>query len=161
MMVNVYQYILRGIRGPVIERLAVTSPTVVKRFVRAIENLSGEDTFFSAFESLEEFWIPWGGVLETASDDPEAVQHPVLAKLLSHAPALRHLYFDAPENAVVFMSAARTYASSISTLETVSWKALATYRVLRDAQTQIVPLAYSGPTWQAWTGVGKWWEGIF
>ncbi|KAJ7270804.1 hypothetical protein C8J57DRAFT_1319768 [Mycena rebaudengoi] len=157
MMADEYQNILRGIRGPVIERLAVTSPKVVKEFARAIENLSGDDTFFSAFESLEAFWIPWRGVLETTSDDPEA--DPILAKLLSHAPALRHLYFDAPENAVVFMSAAKTYASSITTLETVSWKALATYRVLRGAQVQTVPLAYSGPTWQAWTGVGKWWEG--
>ncbi|KAJ7285319.1 hypothetical protein C8J57DRAFT_1709548 [Mycena rebaudengoi] len=154
--VNEYQIIIRGLRGPVIERLAVTSPEVVEDFVHVIQNLSGDDTFFSAFESLEEFWIPWGGVLETASDDPEA--HPVLAKLLSHAPALKHLYFDAPENAVVFMSAAKTYASSITTLETVSWKARATHRVLRGAQIRTVPLAYSGPTWQAWTGVGKWWE---
>ncbi|KAJ7285330.1 hypothetical protein C8J57DRAFT_713564 [Mycena rebaudengoi] len=156
MMVDEYQYILRGIRGPVIERLAVTSPTVVEDFMHVIQNLSGDATFFSAFESLEEFWIPWKGVLETASDDPEA--HPVLAKLLSHAPALKHLYFDTPKNAVVFMSAAKTYASSISTLETVSWKARATHRVLRGAQIQTVPLVYSGPTWQAWTGVGKWWE---
>ncbi|KAJ7270818.1 hypothetical protein C8J57DRAFT_713589 [Mycena rebaudengoi] len=156
MRVTVYQNILRGIRGPVIERLAVTSPAVVKNFVNVIQNLSGDDTFFSAFESLEEFWIPWGGVLETASDDPEA--HPVLAELLSHAPALKHLYFDAPENTVVFMSAAKTYASSISTLESVSWKARATHRVLRGAQIQTMPLAYSGPAWQAWTGVGKWWE---
>ncbi|KAJ7285327.1 hypothetical protein C8J57DRAFT_1709553 [Mycena rebaudengoi] len=155
-MVTVFKTILRGLRGPVIERLAVTSPTVLKIFARVIKKLSPKDTFFSAFESLEEFWIPWGGVLETASDDPEA--HPVLVKLLSHAPALKHLYFDAPENAVVFMSAAKTYASSISTLETVSWKARATHRVLRGTEIQTVPLAYSGPTWQAWTGVGKWWE---
>ncbi|KAJ7270808.1 hypothetical protein C8J57DRAFT_292588 [Mycena rebaudengoi] len=154
--VDEYQIIIRGLRGPVIERLAVTGPEVVEDFVHAIQNFNGDDTFFSAFESLEEFWIPWGGVLETASDDPEA--HPVLAKLLSHAPALKHLYFDAPENAVVFMSAAKTYASSITTLETVSWKARATHRVMRGAQIQTVPLAYSGPTWQAWTGVGKWWE---
>ncbi|KAJ7285328.1 hypothetical protein C8J57DRAFT_1709554 [Mycena rebaudengoi] len=136
--VNAYQNIIRGLRGPVI------AP-------RSVKSESGR-----RFRSLEEFWIPWGGVLETASDDPEA--HPVLAQLLSHAPALKHLYFDAPENTVVFMSAAKTYASSISTLETVSWKARATHRVLRGAQIQTVPLAYSGPTWQAWTGVGKWWE---
>ncbi|KAJ7270820.1 hypothetical protein C8J57DRAFT_292710 [Mycena rebaudengoi] len=159
MFVYDYQRILHGVRGPVIERLAVTSPEVVEDFVNVIQNLSGDDTFFSAFESLEEFWIPWGGVLETASDDPEA--HPVLAKLLSHAPALKHLYFDAPENVGVFVSfssAAKTYASSISTLETVSWKARVTHRVLRGTQIQTVPLAYSGPTWQAWTGIGNWWE---
>ncbi|KAJ7285321.1 hypothetical protein C8J57DRAFT_713507 [Mycena rebaudengoi] len=93
---NEYQIIIRGLRGPVIERFAVTSPEVVEDFVHAIQNLNGDDTFVPAFESLEEFWIPWGGVLETASDDPEA--DPILAKLLSHAPALRHLYFDALEN---------------------------------------------------------------
>ncbi|KAJ7489147.1 hypothetical protein FB451DRAFT_1553027 [Mycena latifolia] len=158
-----YYKILDGMRGPIIERLAVVLShkdhwvgTEFDELVLDLKNSeqnSGTLPYFAAFESLAEFCLPCDGV--------SAASMVMLAELLSHAPALQHLWFDTADEPDLLSAAARKYGECILTLKSVSWKNQATFEVKRSdglASVEVVRKTYAAPMWQEWRGVGKWWE---
>ncbi|KAJ7677944.1 hypothetical protein DFH06DRAFT_1121499 [Mycena polygramma] len=157
--VDMYRRMLYAMRGPTIERIAMVlackknwADAEFDELLLEIKNDAQGNAqllFFAKFESLCELFLPCGS-LSTPSTD-------LLVDLLSHAPALRHLFFDTAENCDL-PAAAQKYALAIATLESVSWKDQATFGVKRWNGVEVVRRAYNPPAWTEWRGVGKWWE---
>jgi hypothetical protein len=85
----------------------------------------------------------------------------LLPELLSHAPALQHLFFDTADDPKLLSTAAQKYAGSILTLASVSWQNQATFDVRRSdgsGSVDVIERSYIPPAWQEWRGTGKWWE---
>ncbi|KAJ6551175.1 hypothetical protein B0H19DRAFT_1072934 [Mycena capillaripes] len=155
-----YRTILNGLRGSIVERLALVlefnEPWVPREFDELLLDLKNDDQtnapsrFFTEFQSLAEFCVPCGSLSVLSTD--------LLAELLSHAPALRHLFFDTADDSDTLSAPAQRYAELISTLESVSWKNQATFKVERQNGVEVVRKTYAAPSWQEWKGIGKWWE---
>ncbi|KAK7046816.1 hypothetical protein R3P38DRAFT_2875929 [Favolaschia claudopus] len=153
MNVEQYGHILRGLRSPVLERLGIT-PTETEdwdpsEFSDYLIKLNRDNKhFFAAFKSLSDLSLPCDGI------SPQVLN--ILPSFLSHAPALRHLYFTSacPET---LSEAAANYAHSIPTLQSVSWRDTSTFRFgVRDGGTVIscVQAPFVAPIWESWDGLG-------
>ncbi|KAJ6498513.1 hypothetical protein C8R47DRAFT_1111960 [Mycena vitilis] len=155
-----YREILNGFRSPSIQRLALVltfgDHWVASEFDDFLLDMKTEQQgnadvpFFAKCSSLSEFFLPCGSL----SDDSTAL----LAELLSHAPALQHLYFDTADESDDLRAIALKYAEIVSTLESVSWKNQATFKVDRRDGANVTRKTYSPPVWLEWRGIGKWWE---
>jgi hypothetical protein len=126
--------------------------------------------FFAQFERMRELGLPTNGLGPTSMVSfnflgarqkfqiSSSVQD-LLLKLLTHAPALEHLSFEAPgkDSLSLLPDVAHKYFGAIATLRSVSWKTECTYHAEGDGGT-ITRRPYVTPAWCEWTGIGKWWE---
>ncbi|KAK7059592.1 hypothetical protein R3P38DRAFT_2836736 [Favolaschia claudopus] len=159
MNVEQYGHILRGLRSPVLERLGITPTAETEdwdpcEFSDYLVKLNRDDKlFFAAFKSLSDLSLPCDGISSQVLN--------ILPSFLSHAPALRHLYFTSasasPENQNL-SEAAASYAQSIPTLQSVSWRETATFRFgIRNgagAAITCVQAPFVAPIWESWDGLG-------
>ncbi|KAF8217906.1 hypothetical protein K438DRAFT_1952770 [Mycena galopus ATCC 62051] len=157
--VEQFRHILRGICSPVIERIGVTpSETehwIPDEFDDYLVKLSRDGgLFFASFEALTDLALPCDGI------SPKTLE--LLPPLLGHAPALRHLHFASvggmPD---ITTDIADTYAASIPTLQSVSWRNGSTFCLVRDGgggAPTCARDAYVAPVWERWSGIGEWWE---
>ncbi|KAJ7176806.1 hypothetical protein C8R46DRAFT_1213382 [Mycena filopes] len=158
--VEQYKQIICGIRRPVIERLAVIfsqhDAWVTSEFddlLRELTNTGEGISYFAGFVSLVEYWVPCDGVSVPTMN--------LLLDLLSHAPRLKHLFFNPADKPVELPDAARRYAESITTLVSISWHNQATFTVQRSAlelDIEVVQGEYVLPKWTEQRGIGEWWE---
>ncbi|KAJ7267210.1 hypothetical protein C8J57DRAFT_362017 [Mycena rebaudengoi] len=173
--VGLFSDIIRSLNRSVIERLSVGIPRNLKEsedeeepdeepedgeykwvpseFEQFLQELDDtpDGEFFAQFERMRELGLPTNGLGPTSMD--------LLLKLLTHAPALEHLSFEAPgkDSLPLLLGVAHKYFGAIATLRSVSWKNECTYHAEDDGGA-ITWRPYVTPTWYEWTGIGKWWE---
>ncbi|KAJ7182869.1 hypothetical protein C8R43DRAFT_15570 [Mycena crocata] len=150
---------LRGIRGPVIERLAIkflhedVNPDQLDDLLKDVVNGKySTGPFFAPCKSLRDLCFPVDGLC--------LVSQPFIISLLSAAPALEHLTFATPVQQDIHTSletAAAIYSHSLSSLCSVSWQNVCTFQIASESR-EISRRPYSVPEWHQWTGIGPWWE---
>ncbi|KAJ7176801.1 hypothetical protein C8R46DRAFT_1077357 [Mycena filopes] len=158
--VEQYRQIIRGIGRPAVEQFAVLFSqedvwvaSVFDELLRELKNADGGVPFFAGFASLAEYWIPCDGVSVPTMD--------LLLDLLSHAPQLKHLFFNTASDLGELPDAARKYAQSITTLVSISWCNQATFMVKRsvlEVDVEVAQGKYMLPKWTEPRGIGEWWE---
>ncbi|KAJ7836920.1 hypothetical protein B0H14DRAFT_3141637 [Mycena olivaceomarginata] len=147
--VDEFSSIIRGICGPVIERLGInpvnnnadTGPQLLSFLGELLDRMHSSGPFFAAFGNLRELCLPLDG--QTASLE-------CLSPLLAPAPALQYLTFMASSE-----------QDSDQPLATAATVLQCTVQIIPDesgGDRKVVCGAYQKPEWHRWRGIGPWWE---